>query len=123
MMIAKSLISGLGLSLLVSLSFTPGATAQEPQKEVGEECLLTLQPDTISPQEEPIEIQVDFPLALGAITSIDVEEASGLVTLETRVQEADTVLFALDSSKAASGTWILVFQTDRGECRAVLKVS
>lgn len=123
MMITKSLITGLGLSLLVSSSFAPGAMAQEVQKEVGEECLLTLQPDTISPQEGPIEIKTEFPLALGAITSIEVEEASGLSTMEARVQEADSVSFSIDSSEAVPGTWILVFRTDQGECRAVLKVS
>lgn len=122
-MLIRSLLTGLGLSLLFSMISSPAALAQDMPEKAGERCLLTLSPSTISRQQEPVEIQTEFPLALGTIRSIEVEEASGLTALEPRAQESDSVSFALDSSRAEPGTWILVFRTDQGECRAVLKVS
>ncbi len=87
----KALLTSLGLSLLFSTIPAPDVFGE-------------------GMRDEPVEILFDFPLSLGAIHWIEVEEASGLTMSDLRTREADFVSFASDSSKAEPGTWILVVQ-------------
>lgn len=109
--------------IMISMAFLlalPLATVSA--QETGAEASCTATPSQLQATSSASSLEIEVNGSIGEIKSVEVEADSGIEVLEFGDEENTRVSLTLDTSGAASGTWLISVQGENGTCTTSVTV-